>query len=200
MSGVSGAKVPWFYLCGVLAVLWICRAFDSCQAVRFYRDIVRCFDRIFAGIWSITRCEISIWRKDNKSKSSWRSDLFWLFTWLGMTNKWFLLWRMNVHLEKIAVLWHKAGQEGRGEILLENSFRRWRCYQGKIMHTASNHLSVLYVLKKHRQNINNTTTPPTLLFLASWPSYTRASCHSKIFSIRINLRVSCSRSTSTSQK
>ena len=29
------------------------------------------------------------------------------------------------------VLQHKAGQEGRGEILLENSFKRWQCYQGK---------------------------------------------------------------------
>ena len=33
---------------------WICQAFDSRQnsgeiAVRFYRVIVRCFDRIFAG-------------------------------------------------------------------------------------------------------------------------------------------------------
>ena len=99
-----------------------------------------------------------------------------------------------------SVLRHKAGQEGRGEILLENSSMRWWCYQGKIMHTTSNTFSVLYVLKKHRQHINNTMKPPTLLFLASWPSYTRASCHSKIISIRINLRVSCSRCTSTSQK
>ena len=30
------------------------------------------------------------------------------------------------------------------------------------MHTTSHNLSVLYVLKKHRQHINNTMTPPTL--------------------------------------
>ena len=106
----------------------------------------------------------------------------------------------NLYLIRVWLLRHKASQDGRGEILLENSFRRWRCYQGKIMHTTSNNFSVLYVLKKHRQHINNTMTPPTLLFLPSWPSYTRASCHSKIVSIRINLRVSCSRCTSTSQK
>ena len=53
-----------------------------------------------------------------------------------------------------AVLRHKAGQEGRGEILLENSFMRWRCYQGKIMHTTSKNFSVLYVLRKHQQHIN----------------------------------------------
>ena len=35
------------------------------------------------------------------------------------------------------------------------------------MHTTSDNFSVLYVLKKHRQHINNTMTPPTLLFLAS---------------------------------
>ena len=35
------------------------------------------------------------------------------------------------------------------------------------MHTTSNNFSALYVLKKHRQHINNTMTPPTLLFLAS---------------------------------
>ena len=52
------------------------------------------------------------------------------------------------------VLRHKAGQEGRGEILLENSFMRWRCYQGKIMHTTSKNFSVLYVLRKHQQHIN----------------------------------------------
>ena len=85
------------------------------------------------------------------------------------------------HFSLIHVLRHKAGQEGRGEILLENSFRRWRCYQGKIMHTTSNNCSVLYVLKKKHRQHNNTMTPPTLLFLASWPSYTRASCHSKIY-------------------
>ena len=53
-----------------------------------------------------------------------------------------------------ALLRHKAGQEGRGEILLENSFMRWRCYQGKIMHTTSKNFSVLYVLRKHQQHIN----------------------------------------------
>ena len=79
------------------------------------------------------------------------------------------------------MLRHKAGQEGTGEILLENSSRRRRCYQGKIMHTTSNNCSVLYILKKQRQHINTTMTPPTLLFLASWPSYTRASCHSGSF-------------------
>ena len=42
------------------------------------------------------------------------------------------------------MLGHKAGQDERGEILLENSFRLCRCYQGKI---TSNNLSVLYVLK-----------------------------------------------------
>ena len=47
-----------------------------------------------------------------------------------------------------------ASQEGRGEILLENSFMRWRCYQGKIMHTTSKTFSVLYVLRKHQQHIN----------------------------------------------
>ena len=52
------------------------------------------------------------------------------------------------------LLRHKAGQEGRGEILLENSFMRWRCYQGKIMHTTSKNFSVLYVLRKHQQHIN----------------------------------------------
>ena len=52
------------------------------------------------------------------------------------------------------VLQHKASQEGRGEILLENSFMRWRCYQGKIMHTTSKNFSVLYVLRKHQQHIN----------------------------------------------
>ena len=44
----------------------ICQAFDSRQnsggkSGAFYRDIVRCFDGIFAGVWSISRCEISIW-------------------------------------------------------------------------------------------------------------------------------------------
>ena len=34
------------------------------------------------------------------------------------------------------------------------------------MHTTSKNFSVLYVLRKHRRHINNTTTPPTLLFLA----------------------------------
>ena len=34
------------------------------------------------------------------------------------------------------------------------------------MHTTSNNLSVLYVVNKNRQHINNTMTPPTLLFLA----------------------------------
>ena len=77
------------------------------------------------------------------------------------------------------ILWthllrHKAGQEGRGEFLLEYSFWQWQCYQRKLMHTTSNNFSVLYVLKKHWQHINNTMTPPTLLFLASWPSHTRA--------------------------
>ena len=49
------------------------------------------------------------------------------------------------------LLRHKAGQGGRGEILLENSFLRWWCYQGKLMHTTSNNFLVLYVLK----NIDN---------------------------------------------
>ena len=35
------------------------------------------------------------------------------------------------------------------------------------MHTTSKNFSVLYVLRKHRQHINNTTTQPTLLFLAN---------------------------------
>ena len=52
------------------------------------------------------------------------------------------------------LLRHNAGQEGRGEILLENSFLRWRCYQRKIMHTTSKNFSVLYVLRKHQQHIN----------------------------------------------
>ena len=55
---------------------------------------------------------------------------------------------------KYKMLRHNAGQEGRGEILLENSFLRWRCYQGKIMHTTSKNFSVLYVLRKHQQHIN----------------------------------------------
>ena len=64
---------------------------------------------------------------------------------------------LNCHfnlLEISSVLRHKAGQEGRGEILLENSFMRWRCHQGKIMHTTSKNFSVLYVLRKHQQHIN----------------------------------------------
>ena len=55
---------------------------------------------------------------------------------------------------KVTLLRHKAGQEGRGEILLENSFMPWRCYQGKIMHTTSKNFSVLYVLRKQQQHIN----------------------------------------------
>ena len=125
----------------------------------------------------------------------WGSTLItWVITW-----SWRHRNRVNT-IPSVIVLRHKAGQEGRGEILLENSLMRWWCYRGKIMHTTSNNFPVLYVLKNHRQHINNTMTPPTLLFLASWPSYTRASCHSKIISIRINLRVSCSRCTSTCQK
>ena len=58
------------------------------------------------------------------------------------------------------------------------------------MHENSNNFSVLYVLKKqqHRHHINVTKTPPRLLFLASYPSYTKASFHSKIASTRINLK------------
>ena len=62
--------------------------------------------------------------------------------------------RVNAVQTVQSMLRHKAGQEGRGEILLENSFLRWRCYQGKIMHTTSKNFSVLYVLRKHQQHIN----------------------------------------------
>ena len=53
------------------------------------------------------------------------------------------------------------------------------------MYTTSNNLSVLYVLKKHRHHINDTTTPPTLLYLASMSK----AGHSKIDSYRNYLRV-----------
>ena len=59
-----------------------------------------------------------------------------------------------MYFSYLHLLRHKAGQEGRGEILLENSCMRWRCYQGKIMHTTSKNFSVLYVLRKHQQHIN----------------------------------------------
>ena len=46
---------PLVYLRGVPVVPWICRAFDSRQnsggnSSVFLTGIVRCFDRIFAGI------------------------------------------------------------------------------------------------------------------------------------------------------
>ena len=66
-----------------------------------------------------------------------------------------------------------------GRVLLEDSFKRWQFYQGKIMHATGNNFSVLYVKKPHRLHIYVTKTPPTLLFLASWPSYTKASFHSQ---------------------
>ena len=54
---------------------WIFRAFVSRQkageiGVCFYRNIVQCFDRIFAGICSIASYEISIWWKNNKLRVS----------------------------------------------------------------------------------------------------------------------------------
>ena len=60
----------------------------------------------------------------------------------------------SCYVRVMSLVRHKAGQEERGEILLENSFMRWRCYQGKIMHTTSKNFSVLYVLRKHQQHIN----------------------------------------------
>ena len=72
-----------------------------------YRDFtfeVSRLGRGYAGIWSIVRCETSIWRKDNKLRVSWRSVLFWLLMWFRMTNIRFLLRIMNVHLEYIAVI------------------------------------------------------------------------------------------------
>ena len=77
----------------------------------------------------------------------WRLKLIWVFTGSDSTH----------HIVGFLTVWllrHNAGQEGRGEILLENSFLRWRCYQGKIMHTTSKNFSVLYVLRKHQQHIN----------------------------------------------
>ena len=71
-------------------------------------EIVLCFYRLLPGysvvFWQDIRrdlkdCEISILWKDNKSTVSWRSVLFWLFTWLRLTNNQFRLRRMNVHLE-----------------------------------------------------------------------------------------------------
>ena len=63
-------------------------------------------------------------------------------------------WAAGSNLTGVTVLLlrHKASQEGRGEILLENSLRRWRCYLGNLMHTTSYNCSVLYVQK----NIDNT--------------------------------------------
>ena len=76
-----------------------------------------------------------------------------LMSWLKWTSA-YLNQKFDLGPRDNSVLRHKAGQEGRGEILLENSFMRWQCYQGKIMHTTSKNFSVLYVLRKHQQHIN----------------------------------------------
>ena len=68
-------------------------------AVRFYQ-VLPGYSAVF---WQdiprdLKYSEISIWRKDNKWRVSWRSVLFWLFRGF-MTNNPFLLRRMNAHLE-----------------------------------------------------------------------------------------------------
>ena len=63
------------------------------------------------------------------------------------------------------------------------------------MHTTSNNLSVLYVLKNHRHHTNDKTTPPALLFLARIYSQNMQIIFLRIerdFPIyRMTLRVSC---------